>query len=163
VTPDTRPDGSDGPDGPDGPDDAPTGTVAQEAALLVNLLSTRGWGGDAPGSPHPNGRDDAPGAGHPGADAESDREGTGRTSGEGRTHECTCGGTTPAACRVCPVCQLISFVQQVSPDAIERLADVVGLAATALRDLAASQREQSERPGDGPEGDGDREGAQPAP
>ena len=47
---------------------------------------------------------------------------------------------------MCPVCQLISFVQQVNPDTIERVADFVGFAATALRDLATSQRERSERP-----------------
>jgi hypothetical protein len=47
---------------------------------------------------------------------------------------------------VCPVCQLIRFVQQVDPDTIERVADFVGFAATALRDLATSQRERSERP-----------------
>jgi hypothetical protein len=43
------------------------------------------------------------------------------------------------------VCQLISFVQQVNPDTIERVADFVGLAATALRDLATAQRERSTR------------------
>ena len=42
----------------------------------------------------------------------------------------------PAACRLCPVCQLISFVQRVSPETLERVADVVELAATGLRDLA---------------------------
>ena len=46
---------------------------------------------------------------------------------------------------MCPVCQLISFVQQVNPDTIERVADFVGFAATALRDLATSQRERAER------------------
>ena len=63
----------------------------------------------------------------------------------GSRSECTCGGSTPAACRVCPVCQLIAFVQQVNPDTIDRVADFVGFAATALRDLATAQRER--RPG----------------
>ena len=57
--------------------------------------------------------------------------------------ECTCGGQQPASCRVCPVCQLIAFVQQVSPDTIDRVADFVGFAATALRDLATAQRERT--------------------
>lgn len=97
---------------------APPGSVAHEAALLVDLLSSRGWGGQT-------GR---------GSD-ESDGAGSQPNGGE-----CTCGGTTPAACRLCPVCQLIALVQQVSPDALERVAEVVDLAATALRDLAQAQR-----------------------
>jgi hypothetical protein len=44
------------------------------------------------------------------------------------------------------VCQLISFVQQVNPDTIERVADFVGFAASALRDLATAQRERTDRP-----------------
>jgi hypothetical protein len=47
---------------------------------------------------------------------------------------------------VCPVCQLIAFVQRVSPDTIDRLADVVELAATGLRDLAVVQRSRHEQP-----------------
>jgi hypothetical protein len=43
---------------------------------------------------------------------------------------------------VCPVCQLIAFVPQVEPDTIEKVADFVGFAATALRDLATAQRER---------------------
>jgi hypothetical protein len=161
VTPDTGHHGHDGHQGHDGPGEVPIGTVAHEAALLVDLLSTRGWGADEP--QRTGAREDATGAGHPGAGGASDPDGGARTPREGGAHECTCGGTTPAACRICPVCQLISFVQQVSPDAIERLADVVGLAATALRDLATTQREQRARPGGGPDRDGDREGAEPAP
>ncbi len=72
---------------------------------------------------------------------------------EGTAGECTCGGTTPAACRVCPVCQLIAFVQQVNPDTIEKVADFVGFAATALRDLATAQRERRAEPA--PDRDGD--------
>jgi hypothetical protein len=57
---------------------------------------------------------------------------------------------------VCPVCQVIALVQQVSPDTIERVADFVGFAAGALRELAAAQREQQasqgEDDGTGPEG-----------
>ncbi|ADU48484.1 hypothetical protein [Intrasporangium calvum] len=110
-----------------------TGSVADEAALLADLLASRGWGGLSPG-PAPS----APG------------------DGEGPAAECTCGGTTPAACRLCPVCQLIAFVQQVSPDTVERVAEIVDLAATALRDLAQSQRERTgERDG---ERDGERQG-----
>lgn len=106
-----------------------TGSVADEAALLADLLASRGWGGVPPG-PAPSSPAD----------------------GEGPAAECTCGGITPAACRLCPVCQLIAFVQQVSPDTVERVAEIVDLAATALRDLAQSQRERTG------ERDGERQG-----
>ena len=116
------------------------GTVEHEAALLVDLLSQRGWGtssgmpsGSAPGGPSAGPQDDPPG------------ESAGPVP-EG-SHECTCGGRTPAACKVCPVCQLIAFVQQVSPETIDKVAEVVAFAATALRDLATAQRERQARAG----------------
>ena len=105
------------------------GTVAEEAARLVDLLSQRGWGGSTR-TPSTAAPCDAPEGGP--ADAPAD----------GSKPECTCGGATPAACRVCPVCQVIAFVQQVNPETIERVADFVGFAATALRDLATAQRER---------------------
>ncbi len=114
-----------------GDDERATGSVADEAALLADLLASRGWGGPSPG-PAPS----APG------------------DGEGPAAECTCGGTTPAACRLCPVCQLIAFVQQVSPDTVERVAEIVDLAATALRDLAQSQRERTGERQGGRQGEG---------
>ena len=149
--------------------DAP-GSVAEEAALLVDLLSQRGWGAPSrmPQSPSDaNGHDDAHDDGHVDAhveegapeqahdehpDADTSDRGSRRPSdrpdGSGGGHasrsECTCSGSTPAACRVCPVCQLIAFVQQVNPDTIDRVADFVGFAATALRDLATAQRERRE-------------------
>ncbi|MDV3221586.1 hypothetical protein [Intrasporangium sp.] len=101
---------------------APPGSVAHEAALLVDLLSSRGWGGQA-------GQ----------AGERSEPAGPDPTSGR---DECTCGGTTPAACRLCPVCQLIALVQKVSPEALEQVAEVIDLAATALRDLAQAQRDR---------------------
>ena len=108
------------------------GSVAEEAALLVDLLSQRS-------------RPDASDMPSPGpADAKDSRS---DSRSEGRPGACTCGGTTPAACRVCPVCQLIAFVQQVNPDTIDKVADFVGFAATALRDLATAQRERRAEPG----------------
>ena len=117
------------------------GSVAEEAALLVDLLSARGWGttGGATGSSGSPGSDDT--SASSGSAPAGDRD----ASTGPEAHECTCGGRTPAACTVCPVCQLIAFVQRIEPDAIERFADVVGLAATALRDLATAQRERRDR------------------
>lgn len=145
--------------------DQATRTVSEEAALLVDLLSRRGWGAGrgmpsasshaaaheptagSPGAPHGNGG----GANADQQDAATDGTGAGAPPGgtplvdSRQAPECTCGGREPAACKVCPVCQLISFVQQVNPDTIERVADFVGFAATALRDLATAQRERSTR------------------
>jgi hypothetical protein len=155
------------------PDTEPARTVAQEAALLVELLSRRGWGADggmpsasshttAHGQPRagsssaPPGSANGTGAGHddPATDPTGGAARPGGTplTDAGQAPECTCGGREPAACRVCPVCQLISFVQQVNPDTIERVADFVGFAATALRDLATAQRERSTRAGAGGNG-----------
>ena len=153
---------------PFGPDEAgpspdqPPRTVAEEAALLVDMLSRRGWGaasgmpsdssrtpadGPAEGHHHDAHHDAGHGAGHGAGHADAGSRPGGIPLGGGRqAPECTCGGREPAACKVCPVCQLISFVQQVNPDTIERVADFVGFAATALRDLATAQRERAERP-----------------
>jgi len=177
VTPNDGPDAAPAdPDHPHRPDanetsrpaDAPPGSVAAEAALLVDLLSRRTWSGGsrmpsgdsrgerAGGAAH--GHEHATGPSSPTGD-QTDPEAARR--GDGSAGECTCGGTTPAACRACPVCQLIAFVQQVNPDTIEKVADFVGFAATALRDLATAQRERHAEPA--PEGDSDSDSDGPHP
>ncbi|MBC9823641.1 hypothetical protein [Terrabacter sp. MAHUQ-38] len=129
-------------------------SVAEEAALLVDLLSQRGWSGSSgmpPGRARSNGDAPRDGADEPaGRGGQEERRGHGDHGAHGSGRECTCGGTTPAACRVCPLCQLIAFVQQVNPDTIEKVADVVGFAATALRDLATAQRERHAGAADAP-------------
>ena len=109
------------------PDAEPVGTVAEEAARLVEMLAS--------------GAGPWPGAGRPGASGAGEDE-----------HECTCGGRTPQACRLCPVCQLVSFVGAISPETIDRAADLVGFAATALRDLATYQRSRQADAGPAPGG-----------
>ncbi|HKX65649.1 MAG TPA: hypothetical protein VJN29_00360 [Intrasporangium sp.] len=116
----------------DGTQTAPPGSVADEAALLVDLLSARGWGG--------------PAAGQSDRSSDGSRESS-ETGSRAHRGECSCGGTTPAACRLCPVCQLISFVQRLSPDTLDTVADVVELAATGLRDLAHAQRDRQDQEG----------------
>ena len=128
----------------DGTQTAPSGSVAEEAARLVDLLSSRGWGGPAAGQSDRSS----------GGSREPGEKGAREHRGEG-----TCGGTTPAACRLCPVCQLISFVQRLNPDTLDRVADVVELAATGLRDLAHVQREKQDR--DAPPSDSASEGTDP--
>lgn len=150
-----RPDGDGHPEPLGDPTDLsapPIGTVAEEAAKLVEMLATAGgpWmsaasaaraasPGFPPGSER-RGSNGSDGADDPGSGSSSGRTGP---SGSG-THTCTCGGTTPQACRLCPVCQVISFVSAISPETIDRAADLVGFAATALRDLATAQRERQE-------------------
>jgi hypothetical protein len=114
--------------------------VAEETARLVELLS--GYtGAAASGS---SSSDDSEPGGDGGASTDSGRRPDGEFAGStGRAGECTCGG--PPVCRICPLCQLISFVQRIDPDAIDRLAEVVELAATGLRDLATVQRGRRER------------------
>jgi hypothetical protein len=106
------------------------GTVAEETARLVELLS--GYAATAGSRAR-----SADGSAGPGARPDDSFAGSAGGSTDGAA-ECTCGG--PAACRICPVCQLIAFVQRIDPEAIDRLAEVVELAATGLRDLATAQR-----------------------
>lgn len=119
---------------------SPVGSVAEEAARLIEMLS-------ATGGPWARGSHD---------DSTATRHDTAHQAGSTHSEEpgvegaqpgaCTCGGTTPPACRLCPVCQLIAFVSSVSPETVDRAADLVDLAATALRDLAAAQRARRPAP-----------------
>jgi hypothetical protein len=133
------------------------GTVAEETARLVELLSGyaavagsrarsadgRPPAGDADASAAPgSGPDDSFAGSTTGAGPDDSFAGS-TGSSTGSAAECTCGG--PAACRICPVCQLIAFVQRIDPEAVDRLAEVVELAATGLRDLATAQRGRREQ------------------
>lgn len=130
LTDSDRPDGDGRPGTAEGRSTAPVGTVAEEAAKLVEMLAATGgpWAGTA---------------GHGAAAGDAGPQSS------SHTQTCTCGGSPPQACRLCPVCQVISFVSSISPETIDRAADLVGFAATALRDLATAQRErqQASQPG----------------
>lgn len=129
----------------DGPEPRVVGTVADEAARLVELLADRASRQDAGGS-----SERGAGGGATGAAGAADSDGPADASGQGRPRdapsECTCGGRMPA-CRICPVCQVISLVSQISPETIDRVADFIDIAATALRDLATAQRDQAAQRG----------------
>ena len=131
----------------DQPGRPPVGTVAEEASLLVEALAAFGAGGQVPTGHDAGAGPDATGPDATGPDP-TDRDPTqsdDTDSERADSHACTCGGQRPAACAVCPVCQLIAFVQRVRPETIERLADVAELAATGLRDLAVVQRARREQ------------------
>lgn len=139
----------------DQPERPPVGTVAEEAALLVEALAAFGAGGQVPSgaatgrdatnadATNPDATNPDPTRSNPTDSDPADSEDT--DSDRAESQACTCGGQRPAACAVCPVCQLIAFVQRVRPETIERLAEVAELAATGLRDLAVVQRTRREQ------------------
>ncbi len=129
--------------------DSSYGSVADEAARLIGLFSglpdaqARAAGERVA----TRGLDDREGARPSGAGGSADT-----TPPEDPGHVCPeCGhdtsadvgspsGSMPSSCRSCPVCMLITAARSVSPDTIERLADVVDLISDGLRGFAESRR-----------------------
>ncbi len=138
--------------------DSSYGSVADEAARLIGLfagvpdaqaraagerVAARGLDDRGGARRHPDntpdgtpdhGSEDEAGASHVcpecGHDASADEGG-----GSG-----TASGSMPSSCRSCPVCMLITAARSVSPDTIERLADVVDLISDGLRGFAETRR-----------------------
>jgi hypothetical protein len=125
------------------------GTVAEEAARLLDALG--GWATSAQAgyAARP-----APDATAPGATADST---SGTASGSGATSDAASGGadsTTPrcsscgaengvgqaVTCQLCPVCQGIGLLRSVRPETVDRLADLAGALAATLRDIAGQRR-----------------------
>ncbi|MGN6300844.1 MAG: hypothetical protein ACTHN8_07095 [Angustibacter sp.] len=155
---------------------APVGSVAEEAARLLDALG--GWAassGYAAGAPSRGSTED-PGHGPTGDPHGSvgpdagDADGTGSAD---RTEDGTRGttGATPASdghcehcgaetgsgravvCRRCPVCQGIGLRRSGRPETVDRLADLAGALADTLRDLADHRRAGSPAsPGAAPAG-----------
>lgn len=121
--------------------DEPVGTVAEEAARLVASLS--GWSGA-----HRTAPVDGDGSGD--ATAATDGSGDGEQGGGGEQQggqpgaagcDCACHRAGEAsACRLCPICQGIALLRAVHPETLDRVADFVAMAATALHDLAEQRR-----------------------
>lgn len=114
--------------------------VAREAARLMAALGA--------GTPH-----DASGRA---TDDGSDPQPTAR--GE---QVCAC----PALCRRCPVCRIGGFIAQLTPETLERMADLLAMAAGSLqsaaeqrRDAGASASSSRPDPARAPEGDDDVRG-----
>ncbi|WP_270889117.1 hypothetical protein [Pedococcus sp. 5OH_020] len=105
-------------------DRSPVGSVAEEAARLVDALGewAQSAGSDRYAESPVAGKDHAAGprCAHCGAKA-----------GLGR----------PVVCELCPVCQGIGVLRSIRPETVDRLADLAGAVTTALRDLAARRRE----------------------
>ncbi|NHN55943.1 hypothetical protein G9U51_09165 [Calidifontibacter sp. DB0510] len=53
---------------------------------------------------------------------------------------CCSGPLTERVCGICPVCRVAGFVDALSPEIIDRMADFVGMAAASLHALANDRR-----------------------
>jgi hypothetical protein len=100
----------------------PPGSITEEAAKLLEALGAWATG--------------AAGAGGSG-DADAD-------VGEGRTSGFADGS---AACRLCPVCQLIAAVRQTRPETYHHLLDASSALTAALRSVVESGAHPPARPG----------------
>ncbi|WP_265444081.1 hypothetical protein [Flexivirga meconopsidis] len=97
-------------------------SVADEAARLAETFAawartTGGRSGDRTAEP-------------PAADPEPTRP-----AGCG----CAAGGVE-TVCRVCPVCRLAGLVDAIQPELIDKVADLLGMVASSLHEVAADRR-----------------------
>ncbi|CAG7572914.1 hypothetical protein FB554_1057 [Barrientosiimonas humi] len=120
-------------------------SVADEAVRLVSALAA--LGGDLAGSrEHPAGADPA----------ETDPLGGDDSApgGDAAAGPVTCGCSNDAVssvCGLCPVCRVATFVAEVQPETIEKVADLVSMVAGSLQSFAAQRRaEQAGTSGDKP-------------
>lgn len=52
----------------------------------------------------------------------------------------------PAVCRVCPVCRVGAFLEDLSPEVMERFADLIAMVAGSLQAVAQQRRSEHEAP-----------------
>ena len=111
--------------------DEQVGSVADEAARLLESLR-RSTGDAAAASAHRGAGSGAPAADGPGCPT-ADSAG-----GPALDHD----GDEPAhepLCAWCPLCRSAAMVRTLSPETLGRLADLAGLAATVLADVASTR------------------------
>ena len=118
----------------------PVGSVAEEAARLLDAV--QGWAGSHGYAGGPEPEDRSPDDGPP------------NDTADGAAHRCpTCGAQDGAGqavvCQLCPVCQGIRLLRSVRPETVDRLADLAGALAATLREVAASGRATASRDGAG--------------
>jgi len=136
----------------------PVGSVAEEAARLLDALLSGEAMGDvppqraaAPGEPSPA----APGEPSPGAPGEvPTAAGASGTASPGQDSSCghRSGAEDQPVCHLCPVCQLIRTVRAVNPETVDRLADLAAAVSQTLRDVAANRWAQTGHPAPGRRG-----------
>lgn len=137
----------------------PVGSVAEETAKLLEALVGEGMArSDA--SPERPERASATAPSPPGASATAPSSassgsepapgalGADPKTAAGRCEAC---GQDPAtrgasSCQICPVCQLVNAVRAVSPETVDRIADLAAAVTASLRELAKSRWEQADQP-----------------
>ena len=124
------------------PGHPPVGSVAEEAARLLDALG--GWVSTSGYAAEPA-REEAPDPAVPDTEAPPDET---RTQDAGHCGHCGAadGGGRPVTCQWCPVCQGIGLLRSVRPETVDRLADLAGALATALRDVATHTRDRAAGP-----------------
>lgn len=122
-----------------GEQDGPAvGSVSEEAARLLEALG--GWASTAHDAyaAKPASQRAADQATDSGADHAAG------SPGESRSRCDSCGAHNgmgqAVTCQLCPVCQGITLLRAVRPETVDRLADLAGAAAQALRDIASARR-----------------------
>ena len=126
------------------------GTVAEEAARLIEDVATLArsrFGRSQDPGPYADGpaqepvSPDAPPAARWADDPAAAADAPAGTPSEGACSHC--GGErvdTPQACRLCPLCQGITFLRSVRPETVDQLADFAFAVTECLRDVAAHSR-----------------------
>jgi hypothetical protein len=131
-----------------------SGTVAEEAARLIETLASMARSSVGPGpDPSPDSsassnESSSPYAGGPAqgpaatAASEATRGPNDRDApSDGICSVCGRGAAaTPVACKLCPLCQGIALLRSVRPETVDRLADFALAVAASLRDVAAQAR-----------------------
>lgn len=105
-------------------------SVADEAARLAEAFA--GWAGRH----HFNATD--PGGEEPVVAGDTARA-------EQPLCDCAHGATVEAVCRNCPVCRAAGLIQAVSPELLDRAADLLELLASGLHSAAAGRRAPDDR------------------
>jgi len=120
----------------------PVGSVAEEAARLLDALLSGEGMGDVPPQ-----RAAAPGEVPTAAGASG-------TASPGQDSSCghRSGAEDQPVCHLCPVCQLIRTVRAVNPETVDRLADLAAAVSQTLRDVAANRWAQTGHPAPGRRG-----------
>jgi hypothetical protein len=125
----------------DRPGPPPVGSVAEEAARLLDALG--GWAG-ARGQAAREAAGDHESAGDhedAGDATATDEAGTSARSDGHCAHCGAANGTgTALTCQWCPLCQGLGLLRSVRPETVDRLADLAGALTVALRDVAAHAR-----------------------
>lgn len=118
--------------------DEQVGTVADEAARLLESLRRTAAEAAADAAP----TDPAPATATP-------RDGTARPEDDD-----TAGpGCSDPFCQWCPLCRTAAVVRSLSPETLARLADLAGVAAAVLTDLASARGRDAPVPTTAPDDD----------